>query len=243
MIADTLTPRQRLTWLAHCYKALVYQHHKDMRAAFAPFVPRDGVVIDVGAHSGQFAKLLAAMVPDGQVLAFEPASYALSILRKVAAVRRLRNLHIIPCALGAEEAALTLNVPVKPSGSLGFGLSFIGDTASCNRQLRSETIRVRRLDDVARELDLQRLDFIKADIEGFEASLLAGARETLSRFRPVLFLEIVDEHLRRAGSSADALCALLRELAYRPYRPAGGPVAWDELHDGDYFLLPEERAA
>lgn len=241
MIVDTLTLRQRLTWLAHCYKAMAYQHHKDMRVVFAPFIPHDGVVIDVGAHSGQFAKLLSSMVPDGQVLAFEPSSYALSILRKVAAFKRLRNLRIVPCALGSGEAELTLNVPVKPSGSLGFGLSFIGDTANNSRKLRSETIRVRRLDDVARELDLQRLDFIKADIEGLEASFLAGARETLSRFRPVLFLEIVDEHLRRAGSSVDALRALLQELSYRLHYPSGGSVGWDTLRDGDYFLIPEEN--
>ncbi len=243
MIADTLTLRQRMTWLAHCYKALAYQHHKEMRPVFSPFVPHDGVVIDVGAHAGQFTKLFSAMVPGGQVLAFEPASYALSILRRVVAVRRLHNVDIIPCALGAEEAALTLNVPVKSSGSLGFGLSFIGDATTSSRTLRSETIRVRRLDDVVTERGLRRIDFIKADIEGFEASLLAGARETLARFRPVLFLEIVDEHLRRAGSSPGALCSLLRDLSYRPRRPGGDPVAWEEITDGDYFLLPKEGNA
>ena len=45
-----------------------------------------------------------------------------------------------------------------------------------------------RLDDFVRENNLPRIDFIKADIEGFERRMLAGAQETLARFAPKLAL-------------------------------------------------------
>lgn len=44
-----LTLRQRLTRLAHLWKALARQHHLELYAQFRPFIPTDGVVLDVGA--------------------------------------------------------------------------------------------------------------------------------------------------------------------------------------------------
>jgi len=58
-----LTPRQRASWLAHLFKAATQRHHTDLRPLFAPHVPEDAVVIDIGAHAGQFSKLFATMAP------------------------------------------------------------------------------------------------------------------------------------------------------------------------------------
>ena len=53
-------------------------------------------------------------------------------------------------------------------------------------------------------------------MQGAEARVLAGAAETLARFHPALIVEIDDERLRRQGSSAEALLALLAEHDYAP---------------------------
>jgi len=75
-----LIPRQRASWLAHVFKAATQQHHRELRALFAPHIPTDGVIVDVGAHAGQFSKLFAAMAPRGHVFAFEPSAYARSVM-------------------------------------------------------------------------------------------------------------------------------------------------------------------
>jgi len=54
-----LTLRQRASWTAHLFKAVTQQHHLDLQGLFKPFVPEDAVVLDVGAHAGQFSKLFA----------------------------------------------------------------------------------------------------------------------------------------------------------------------------------------
>lgn len=232
MIIDRLTLRQRLTWLAHFWKALSQQHHREMAAVFRPYLPADGVVLDVGAHSGQFTKLLAAMVPQGRVHAFEPGSYPLSILRRVVAWRGLRNVSVHPWGLGEREETLTLRSPLKRSGSIGFGLSVVGAAAGDGRQSVSETVHIRRLDDVARELGLVRADLIKADIEGSELRMLMGAEETLRRFGPAIYLEVNDAALARRGDSAAALASYLKDLGYAP---ADG---WDTFRpDADILFV------
>ena len=55
-------------------------------------------------------------------------------------------------------------------------------------QEASSTVKTTRLDDFVRENNLPRVDFIKADIEGFERHMLAGAQDTLARFAPKLAL-------------------------------------------------------
>ena len=119
----------------------------------------------------------------GIVYAVEPGSYARVILRVALRLNRLRNVTILPLALGERSGVAVLTVPVKRSGSYGFGLAHLGQAATRGRR-RSRRSRVATLDEVAAALALERLDFIKADIEGFELRLIEGARATLARFKP-----------------------------------------------------------
>ena len=211
-----LSLRQRVTWCAHLWKALVRQHHREMVSVIRPHGPPDGIVFDVGAHAGHFTKLFAGMCPRGHVYAFEPGSYALSVLYKMRTVRRLSNVTIHPIALGDAGGTATLAVPLKQSGSVGFGLSFIGDPAATFRPTMTETVPVRRLDDVVEECAISRVDFIKVDIEGSELRMLVGAERTLRRFRPPLLLEVAEDYLVRRGDSPEKLAAYLKALDYAP---------------------------
>src|SRR3569833_2977167 len=104
-----LTFRQRLTWLAHLYKAVAYQYHRDLGRRVQPLIGRDAVIIDVGAHAGQHAKLFARMVPEVHVYAFEPGVYARSILEIVFRLRRFSNLTLVPLGLSDAITTETLN--------------------------------------------------------------------------------------------------------------------------------------
>jgi tRNA A58 N-methylase Trm61 len=81
--------RRNLTYFTHLFKAIVKQHHSDLRPVLKGNIPEDGVVIDVGGHAGQFSKLFSRLVPQGHVYTFEPGQYALSILRKAIKLNRI----------------------------------------------------------------------------------------------------------------------------------------------------------
>jgi FkbM family methyltransferase len=206
-----LSLRARLAWCAHFWKAATQQHHRAHAPLFRRFVPHDGVVFDVGAHAGQFAKLFAGIARDGTVYAFEPGGYALSILRRVVALKRLRNVEICPFGLSDRARTETLHVPVKRSGSLGFGLSHFGAET---RASVAETVTLTTIDAFAAERKLARLDFIKADIEGWEMRMLAGSAAAIARFRPALLLEVQAAHLARAGDTPAALWDFFARLGY-----------------------------
>ena len=232
-----LTAKQRLTWCAHLLKACFRQHHRELVPVLSKRIPGDGVVIDIGGHAGQFAKLFAGLAPRGRVFTIEPRRYALSILHPALRLNRLDNVTILPVCVGDRPGNMTLRTPIKRSGSLGFGLASLGRD---DRPSHEQVIEVTTIDVIVRQRSLDRLDFIKADIEGWELRAMIGARETLERFHPTLLLEVSEAHLRRAGDDAGALFAFLGQLGYAPYVVGDNgarlvPVA--AADDGDIFFV------
>jgi len=240
-----LRGRARLTYWAHLFKALARQHHTELIPILRPVLPPDGIVFDVGAHAGQMAKLFALMAPKGHVHAFEPGAYALSILRPMVRLKGRGRISIDPIAFGAQPGTLTLTTPIKKSGSLGFGLSHLGPSGTerggeGDNVYRHE-VAVETVDRYVAAKGLQRLDLIKADIEGWEMQLLLGATETLAKLRPVVFLEAVDFYLARAGDSRTGLWTFMREHGYRPHRLEPGLPVFEPEADGDVVWVPAEK--
>jgi FkbM family methyltransferase len=230
------------TWLAHLFKAVAKQHHKELIPVFARFIPQDAVVFDVGAHAGQFAKIFARLAPKGRVYAFEPGTYARSILRLALYLNRASNVAIVPMGLGEAPGLAVMTLPVKRPGSYGFGLAHLG-AHDRPGETREEAIALTTIDAFAALAGLARLDFVKVDIEGWELRLVRGALATLRRFRPVMLLEIVGSHLARGGDDVAGAWRLLGELDYRAHvlDGAGGLSPVDAPREGDIWWLPAGR--
>jgi FkbM family methyltransferase len=227
------------SFVAHLFKATTQQHHRALAPTIARLIAPAAVVLDVGAHAGQYTKLFAHAASAGRVYAFEPGSYARAILRMVVWLHRLANVAIVPMALGAICGVDVLNVPVKRSGSYGFGLSHLGKPEDRWPAIAEELVALTTIDAVAAALALDRVDFIKADIEGWELSLLRGAEQTLRRFRPALLIELSGEHLARAGDRLDDAFGFLAEFGYAAFElaPNGELVSASAPHDGDFWFI------
>lgn len=233
-MANPLPFRARLTYCAHMFKALTRQHHAEMLPLFQQYAPADGIIIDVGAHAGQFTKLFSRLVPEGHVYSFEPGKYAYSIASRVFAFRRLKNVSLYPFGLGDQSCEKTLRVPIKKSGSVGFGLSHIGDTACApDRAMREEIVYVTTLDQFIKTHAITRVDFIKVDIEGWEMRFLTGARQTIKKYKPVIFLEINSVFLKRGDNTSQQIWDFLTVLGYQMHAinpdqvtltPLDGPI-------------------
>ena len=152
---------------------------------------------------------------------------------------------VVPIALGSEARLDTLTIPLKRSGSFGFGLSHLGKPSERWRAVAQEIVALTTIDDVVGTLGLDRLDFIKADIEGWELRLLHGAESTLESFRPRLLLELTSAALACAGDRLEDAFGFLAARGYRAYRfeprtslvPSAVPV------DGDFWFIPADDPA
>lgn len=167
----------------------------------ARYVPEGATVVDVGANLGTHAVFFAKKVGRaGRVVAFEPQSFTHALLTRNVEANALQNVVARREAVGARAGEATFPV-LDPRTAANFGAA--AATASGD----GERVPVVALD----ALGLERCDLLKVDVEGAEVDVLAGARETITRLRPVLFVE--NNTVER---SADVIRAVT-ELGYRAY--------------------------
>lgn len=162
-------------------------------------VPVGGTVVEAGANIGALTVPLAQHVgPSGAVICFEPQRYVFQLLNANIALNSLLNVRAVQAALGSERGRV--HVPVlDPTTPANFGgLDIRGHQ-------EGEQVAVAMVD----ELNLRRLDLLKADVEGMELDVLNGAREAIVTHRPALYLEV-----DRPGQR-EALCEWLRPFGYR----------------------------
>ena len=170
-------------------------------------LPAGGTFIDVGANFGTFSLLASRMVgANGRVIAIEPQARLGVMIRESAALSGVKNCDVMQLALGSEQKTLELIVPSDDSGRAGFYQGFSG-----RHKHTVERVNVVTLD----SLDLKSVSLIKIDVEGSEIDVLDGARETLSRCKPAVLIELNPWSASAAGKTPRALIEHLVTLGYR----------------------------
>lgn len=194
----------------------------------ADLVGPGAVVFDVGAEYGLYTWSLARLVgPTGAVHAVEPQPELARHLRRTGAALGARTVTLHEFALSAHSGEGHLSRPSRRYWPV-HGRTFLSDDTtglSSNDEFHHHTsidVGVETLDDLVNRLGVTRLDFVKADVEGGEARLLAGAKATLERFHPTLLLELEDRHLARFDTSVAQVVDVLADLGYRPSHWEGG---------------------
>lgn len=140
--------------------------------------------IDVGANEGVYTHAFA--VAGALVEAFEPHPKSLEVLRAYA--RRHRRVRVHGVALGEYPRTATLYVPARDGRAVPGRASLEAvELEAARYQVDVRTLDSFGFDDVA---------VIKIDVEGRELDVLRGARETVTRCRPALLMEIEQRHLR-----------------------------------------------
>ena len=155
--------------------------------------------IDVGAHLGWFSVLAAAR--GAQVIAFEMQAGLVPMIQESVALNELDQLvSIVPAGLGsscglipypAESMAARSGVSVDDSENRLYAPCLTMDAALSDSEP----------------------DLIKIDVEGFEGHVLNGGRETLTKHRPSIVMELHDT-TEKFGHSIAGVLEILDDLDY-----------------------------
>jgi FkbM family methyltransferase len=171
------------------------------------------VVVDVGANEGIFTIPLAEHVGQrGRVLAFEPGPDTARQLRTRATTANLLDrVSIYELALAAEDGRHLLRADgAHPADSTKRSLFIDGPIVA--------DVPVRAFDGMiaSAEIRLDRgLHAVKIDVEGAELQVLDGMQGAIRLHRPrMIVVEVIEEHMRRAGYGTAELFEFLRRLGY-----------------------------
>lgn len=164
--------------------------------AAAKFIKPGDVVVDVGASLGDTtAAFLKAVGEDGKVYAFEPNPDAFEAL-----THNCPKAKCVSAGLGSDNNQRIFRAELGNAGA-----------SWLERNEVKVEVKIMRLDD----LNLDRLDFLKIDVEGMEPLVLDGAIETIQRCKPVILMEVGRPVLARSGFSVEDVLARVESLGYR----------------------------
>jgi len=180
-------------------------------ACLLALLPPDGVLYDVGSNWGYYSLLAARQAGfRGRVHAFEPWPPSFADLSSIIRQGELENtVTAHHTALAAESGQAIM------SSGRHSGLARLV-TGGSGPRVTKGTID---------ELGLDRPDFIKLDVEGFETEVLRGGKRTLGDARPFIIFE---SSTKGSPAQTEAVMQLLEDWNYRLFIPAlsnatGGP--------------------
>lgn len=171
------------------------------------FLKPGDIAIDCGANFGYNSVLMGKKLSNkGLLIAFEPQKIIYQQMNGNLILNNIYNTLTYQMAVGDKIS----EVHMAPINYDFYGVN-IGNLSIGNN---GEKVKMVKLDD----LDLEKVNFIKLDIQGYELFALQGAQNLLSTFKPDLFIEIEDHQLAKFDVKRSQLVEYIKSFGYRMFK-------------------------
>jgi FkbM family methyltransferase len=153
----------------------------------AEIIKKSKRILDIGAHCGSHSIMYSKINPNAEIHSFEPQKRLYTILNKNITDNSITNIKTYNYALGnkncdAEMANHCTDGPnaynkLDETNQFNYGGLQIG--------IGGEPIKIQILD----QINFDKIDYIKIDVEGFENLVVDGGYETIKKYNPIIFFE------------------------------------------------------
>jgi len=173
------------------------------------------IFVDIGAYIDGWYSFLAAQLTGetGRVYAFEPVDKFYKQLSYNISLNKYINIVLEKAAVSAKTGKKFFYVGNKAS-------SFYNKHAAgeLDTTIHKTSVRTYSLDDYLAKHRIKTPAMVKIDVECAEMEVLQGMTKLLKqKDAPMLLIEVVDIHLRSAGTSETALVSFLAKFGYTPF--------------------------
>jgi len=176
-------------------------YEADILKMLDKYLDRNSVVFDIGANIGNHTLYWGKRARVKKIYSFEPVLTTYQILEKNIAINKLENI-VTPFNIGLSDQDGHADIEY-------YSMAGIGSTHLT--QSENGEMIVQRLDSLPLLDQLERVDFVKIDVEGFECKVLAGGSSFFQKYKPVVFIESWEWNAAKTDS-------ILRSYGYRRIR-------------------------
>tara|TARA_B110000483_G_scaffold83316_1_gene103422 strand:- start:1158 stop:1640 length:483 start_codon:yes stop_codon:yes gene_type:complete len=157
---------------------------------------KNDCVLDIGANIGAHTIVIAKLVTEGMVYAFEPDNSNYKKLNTNIALNGFNNVKIVKSGIFHKPDYLDF-FSSKTHGNFDGNKSLHKSSLTCmglsNDEIQSCKIEVTSID-IFVEKEKIKPDFIKIDIEGNELKALKGMTNTIKKYKPTIIFEYGTSH-------------------------------------------------
>jgi FkbM family methyltransferase len=197
--------------------------------------------IDVGANFGYYSILLGRLAHGGRHIAIEANPRTFALLKDNIFANWIEGIVTpIQAAIADRSGTITLNTLERRSGNTGIIPKTASELEYLSDESRSFEARCFTLDDLPTRLE--RVDYLKIDVEGAEPLVMRGARHMIETQQDLtIVMEWSPGQLPHAGFDPAAFAQELKATDLKPLRLLhdGGvaPISWDEVAVSGYCNL------
>ena len=186
---------------------------------FVSYCRRDMVLFDIGAHFGVFS--LAAAHLGGRAIAVDPSRTGTRMIETLATLNRLKGkIQVVQVAVTDTS---------KTMGMLSSGVFSDGYLKVARNRPKAELTQCQAITVDQMSDQFGPPTHIKVDVEGHEAAVLRGAKNTLGNFSPLLFLELHNEMVISDGGDPTSVLEELAGYGYEVFAFDREPLARDVI--------------
>ena len=165
--------------------------------------------LDVGANIGYYSLMAAAVAgPSGRIVAFEPNPHIFNHFKRTIEKNRISHITLEQYALADAAGTCELFVPIEAGNNTA--------TMIANEGGSPVSVPVITLDDYLDRNDIEHVDFMKIDVEGYEPRIIAGAQATIKAKKiDAILCEFSGHWLRQDGTTPQDFYEFMRSLGLR----------------------------
>jgi FkbM family methyltransferase len=194
----------------HTVRQIMHNRHpqEPEMALMKSLVSSGDFVADIGANVGVYTiEISRAVGSEGRVYSFEPLRANYDILSALVRKAELRNVLLVHAALASVVAEGEMIIP-EAAGFIGYYQAHLTKSGGGNG--KREQVDIVSLDELHRRGVIQRVNFVKCDVEGGELEVIQGGQTLIVSHKPGWLMEVSKE---KSGQ----VFAILKDLGYRAY--------------------------
>lgn len=196
------------TWMDHDFYVYLFFKEKI----------KEGLFMDVGANVGQTALKVNSINFNQLMVCFEPNALCVNYIYELKELNGWSNLNLVPAAI--------FDAPgIQKFYSLGqsdTGASLLSDTRPGYFNETTYKFVNAISESELSKLILQKVTFLKIDVEGAELNVLKALKTLIQQNHPIIYCEVLDAHnesvIRQNDELKKEIVDFTREIGYAIYR-------------------------
>lgn len=145
---------------------------------------KSDVIFDIGANIGLITLILSDSNPNAQIYSFEPSSYSFPILVDNINLNKFKNINSLKLGIGSNDSKQLFYTS---------SVNHVISSFTPREGFIEEQIEVKTLKSFCDDLNIEKIDLIKIDVEGYESDVIAGLGEKIFNSKPIIFAEVLNE--------------------------------------------------
>lgn len=182
-------------------------YEPNLKIHYKKLINPGDTVLDIGAnigfHSLYFAELTGKT---GKVISFEPIEVNFNAFKANLRLNNFPQISANNIALGNENKAIDIHIDSEQQNPGAFNLLADG--------IKNCTIKCEKGDDFLKNLGVEKVNFMKIDVEGYEYEVLKGLKNTIAQSRPIINFEYDRNYQLKTNEDPSSIFNFLSQMDY-----------------------------